>query len=97
MIFSEGFGNSTILQHVSFYDSVPRKMPSRFALPILGLRSHAQRVRSLYKRSLRNLRCYYSMLTGYRIAAVELRDMFDRNRDIKDMRKAKRIVEEGRS
>ncbi|KAF9800240.1 hypothetical protein SFRURICE_010000 [Spodoptera frugiperda] len=57
-------------------------------VPLYGVKTHAQKVCSLYKRALRNLEAYYDRRNVYRYQAVLLRDRFDKNAKITDMRKA---------
>ncbi|XP_064467126.1 NADH dehydrogenase [ubiquinone] 1 beta subcomplex subunit 9-like [Ornithodoros turicata] len=57
--------------------------------------SHKFQVCSLYKRALRNLESFCVHRDFYRVQAVELRQRFERYRHIKDMRIAKKILEEG--
>ncbi|XP_044255879.1 NADH dehydrogenase [ubiquinone] 1 beta subcomplex subunit 9-like [Tribolium madens] len=60
-----------------------------------GLISHATRVKSLYKKALRNLESWYDRRHVYRYYAVLMRARFDQNIKIKDAASAKRLVEEG--
>merc|ERR1712212_86784 len=55
----------------------------------------SRRVCSLYKRSLRNLESWYDRRHMYRYQAVLMRDRFDKNRDVKDLRVAQQLLEEG--
>ncbi|XP_048001069.1 NADH dehydrogenase [ubiquinone] 1 beta subcomplex subunit 9 [Leguminivora glycinivorella] len=64
------------------------------ALP-LGIRTHSQRVCSLYKRALRNVEAFYDRRDVYRYQAVLLRDRFNKNAKIQDMRKAVQLLKEG--
>ncbi|XP_012216684.1 NADH dehydrogenase [ubiquinone] 1 beta subcomplex subunit 9 [Linepithema humile] len=57
--------------------------------------SHSQKVCRLYKRSLRCLADWYHRTHDYRIQAVLMRERFDKNKDVKDMRVAKHLLEEG--
>ena len=57
--------------------------------------SHAQRVRALYKEGLRQLQSYYHFPHLYRYHAVVLRARFDKNKDERDMVKAKQLLERG--
>ncbi|GFQ85564.1 NADH dehydrogenase 1 beta subcomplex subunit 9 [Trichonephila clavata] len=59
------------------------------------LKSHAQKVCSLYKRALRNELNKYDDRWLYRYHAVLLRARFDEHKDEKDLRKAKVLLEEG--
>jgi NADH dehydrogenase (ubiquinone) 1 beta subcomplex subunit 9 len=61
----------------------------------LYLFSHTQKVCSLYKRALRNLESWYDRRDAFRYEAVLLRQRFEENRDIKDMRVAKQLLEDG--
>ncbi|XP_034952340.1 NADH dehydrogenase [ubiquinone] 1 beta subcomplex subunit 9 [Chelonus insularis] len=60
-----------------------------------GLRTHAQRVCSLYKRACRNIEAFETDFLEYRYEAVLLRHEFDKNKDIKDLRVAKKLLLEG--
>ncbi|XP_045460699.1 NADH dehydrogenase [ubiquinone] 1 beta subcomplex subunit 9 [Harmonia axyridis] len=64
-------------------------------IPVIGLVSHTRKVQSLYKRALRNLENFYTQREIYRFRAVLLREDFDKNRDIKDLRVAKELLENG--
>uniref|UniRef100_A0A2A4JFX2 NADH dehydrogenase [ubiquinone] 1 beta subcomplex subunit 9 n=1 Tax=Heliothis virescens TaxID=7102 RepID=A0A2A4JFX2_HELVI len=64
-------------------------------IPMLGVKTHSQKVCSLYKRALRNLEAYYDRRNVYRYQAVLLRDRFDKNAKITDMRKAVELLKEG--
>ncbi|XP_068247207.1 NADH dehydrogenase [ubiquinone] 1 beta subcomplex subunit 9 [Palaemon carinicauda] len=57
--------------------------------------SHARKVCSLYKRALRNTESWYDQRPMYRYRATLLRARFDENKDIKDLRVAQQLVEEG--
>ncbi|XP_020278407.1 NADH dehydrogenase [ubiquinone] 1 beta subcomplex subunit 9 [Pseudomyrmex gracilis] len=57
--------------------------------------SHAQKVCRLYKRALRTTRDWYHKQPEWRYQAVLLRERFDKNKDIKDLRYAKYLLEEG--
>ncbi|XP_072746686.1 NADH dehydrogenase [ubiquinone] 1 beta subcomplex subunit 9 [Anoplolepis gracilipes] len=57
--------------------------------------SHSQKVCSLYKRALRCLADYYHRMHDYRIQAVLMRERFDKNKDITDMRYATYLLQEG--
>ncbi|GIY73723.1 NADH dehydrogenase 1 beta subcomplex subunit 9 [Caerostris darwini] len=61
----------------------------------LTLKTHAQKVCSLYKRALRNEWSTYDDRWLYRYHAVLLRARFDKHKDEKDLRKAKMLLEEG--
>ncbi|KOC66697.1 NADH dehydrogenase [ubiquinone] 1 beta subcomplex subunit 9 [Habropoda laboriosa] len=61
----------------------------------LGLVSHARKVCSLYKQSLRNLENYYRLRHEYRYQAVLLRQRFEENRNILDARVAKQLLLDG--
>ncbi|PSN47288.1 NADH dehydrogenase [ubiquinone] 1 beta subcomplex subunit 9 [Blattella germanica] len=75
----------------------------------LYLLSHTKKVCSLYKRALRNLESWYDRRIRYsdvhasqpfpkevfRYEAVLLRQRFEENRDVKDMRKAKELLHIG--
>ncbi|XP_065166952.1 NADH dehydrogenase [ubiquinone] 1 beta subcomplex subunit 9 [Atheta coriaria] len=63
--------------------------------PIPGLISHTNKVKSLYKRALRTLECWYDRREVYRYHAVLMRKQFDDNSSIKDMRIAKELIVKG--
>ncbi|KAJ8970892.1 hypothetical protein NQ314_000979 [Rhamnusium bicolor] len=60
-----------------------------------GLVTHTRKIQSLYKRSLRMLECFYDRRDVLRYHAVLMRQRFDQNRDIKDMRIAKDLLIKG--
>ncbi|XP_044263198.1 NADH dehydrogenase [ubiquinone] 1 beta subcomplex subunit 9-like [Tribolium madens] len=64
------------------------------SLPI-GLVSHTNKVKSLYKQALRCLEAWYDRREVYRYHAVLMRNRFDLNKDIKDMRIAKELIAQG--
>ncbi|KAL3288449.1 hypothetical protein HHI36_002894 [Cryptolaemus montrouzieri] len=64
-------------------------------VPIPGLVTHTRKVQSLYKRVLRNLENYYDRREVFRFRAVLMRAEFDKNKNIKDMRLAKKLLQEG--
>ncbi|XP_049790413.1 NADH dehydrogenase [ubiquinone] 1 beta subcomplex subunit 9 [Schistocerca nitens] len=64
------------------------------AIP-MELVSHTRKVCSLYKRALRNLESFYDRRPAFRYQAVLLRHRFDENRNVKDMREARVLLEEG--
>lgn len=53
--------------------------------------SHARKVCSLYKRALKNLQSYHHDVHNYRYEAVLMRQRFDENKNIKDVRQAKAL------
>lgn len=57
-----------------------------------GLISHTRKVQSLYKRVLRNILAEVVDRDKYRYHAVLMRHRFDQNKDIKDMRIAKKLL-----
>lgn len=59
------------------------------------LKSHKDKVCSLYKRAIRNNYSRFYLPEDIRYAVVTLRKRFDDNKDIKDMRIAKKLLEEG--
>lgn len=59
------------------------------------LRSHAQKVCSLYKRALRNEWSKYTDCWEFRYRAVLLRARFDEHKNERDLRKAKKLLEDG--
>ncbi|XP_072948129.1 NADH dehydrogenase [ubiquinone] 1 beta subcomplex subunit 9 [Epargyreus clarus] len=61
----------------------------------LGIKTHAQKVCSLYKKALRNLEAFYDRRNVYRYHAVLLRDRFDQNAKVTDMRKAAELLHQG--
>ncbi|KAL4716413.1 hypothetical protein ACJJTC_015841 [Scirpophaga incertulas] len=64
-------------------------------VPILGLKTHSQKVCSLYKRALRNLESYYDRRNVFRYQAVLLRARFDQNAKECDLRKATELLKAG--
>ncbi|XP_018335739.1 NADH dehydrogenase [ubiquinone] 1 beta subcomplex subunit 9-like [Agrilus planipennis] len=64
-------------------------------LPVIGLKTHTQRVKSLYKQALRCLEAWYDRREVYRYHAVLMRDRFDKNRDIKNLAMAGDLVAKG--
>ncbi|XP_075985283.1 NADH dehydrogenase (ubiquinone) B22 subunit [Anticarsia gemmatalis] len=65
------------------------------SVPFLGIRTHSQKVCSLYKRALRNLEAYYDRRHVYRYQAVLLRERFNQNAKETDMRKATQMLKDG--
>ncbi|XP_046748796.1 NADH dehydrogenase [ubiquinone] 1 beta subcomplex subunit 9 [Diprion similis] len=61
----------------------------------LNLVSHPRRVASLYKNALRTLESWIWIRHVYRYNAVLLRQRFEKNKDIKDLRIAKQLVIDG--
>ncbi|XP_012280016.1 NADH dehydrogenase [ubiquinone] 1 beta subcomplex subunit 9 [Orussus abietinus] len=61
----------------------------------IGIRSHSQKVCSLYKRAVRMLRCHFPIRHDFRYHAVLLRDRFDKSANIKDIRVAKDMLISG--
>lgn len=61
----------------------------------VGLVTHARRVCSLYKRAVRNYESWHTHFVHWRYDAVVVRARFDKNKDIKDLRLAKHLLEEG--
>lgn len=59
--------------------------------------SHARKVRTLYKQSIRTLQSYYESFDRYefRYQAVLMRARFDEHKDEKDLRKAKKLLLDG--
>ena len=57
--------------------------------------SHAQKVTRLYRKSLKHMLSWTVDRGLWRQQAVELRSRFDANKDIKDMNKAVRLLQEG--
>ncbi|CAG9792745.1 unnamed protein product [Diatraea saccharalis] len=64
-------------------------------VPFLGLKTHSQKVCSLYKRVLRNLEAFYDRRNVYRYQAVLMRARFDKNAKETDMRKAVELLRQG--
>ncbi|XP_022913735.1 NADH dehydrogenase [ubiquinone] 1 beta subcomplex subunit 9 [Onthophagus taurus] len=60
-----------------------------------GIVSHTRRVQSLYKKALRSLEDWYDRREVFRYQAVLMRQRFEENRNVKDMRVANSIVELG--
>ncbi|KAJ8967983.1 hypothetical protein NQ317_017425 [Molorchus minor] len=61
----------------------------------MRLVSHTRKVQTLYKKSLRLLEAFYDRRDVYRYYAVLMRQRFDKNRCINDMRVAKDLVVQG--
>ncbi|KOB69377.1 NADH dehydrogenase [Operophtera brumata] len=61
----------------------------------LGIKTHAQKVCSLYKRGLRNLEAFYDRRHVYRYQAVLLRARFDKHAKEQDMRVAVDLLKKG--
>nr|XP_045601939.1 NADH dehydrogenase [ubiquinone] 1 beta subcomplex subunit 9-like [Procambarus clarkii] len=57
--------------------------------------SHTRKVCSLYKRALRNTEAWYDRRPMFRYRAVLLRARFDEHKDVKDLRVARQLLEEG--
>lgn len=57
--------------------------------------SHSQRVIRLYRNSLKHLLSWTIDRGAWREEAVVLRARFDANKDLKDMRKARKLLEDG--
>jgi len=57
--------------------------------------SHSKRVRALYKEALREIQSYYYYRHQFRYHAVVLRARFDKNKDEKNMVKAKQLLAAG--
>ncbi|KAK4306979.1 hypothetical protein Pmani_021232 [Petrolisthes manimaculis] len=57
--------------------------------------THSRRVCSLYKRSLRNIEAWYDQRPMFRYRAVLLRARFDENKNVKDLRVAQQLLDEG--
>ncbi|XP_049880227.1 NADH dehydrogenase [ubiquinone] 1 beta subcomplex subunit 9 [Pectinophora gossypiella] len=64
-------------------------------VPVLGLKTHVQKVCSLYKRTLRNLEAYYDRRNVYRYQAVLARQRFEDMLNEKDLRKATKLLKAG--
>ncbi|XP_057655071.1 NADH dehydrogenase [ubiquinone] 1 beta subcomplex subunit 9 [Diorhabda carinulata] len=62
---------------------------------LTGLITHKARVQSLYKRSLRMLENWYDRREVYRYYAVLMRQRFDENKKISDIRIAKDLIAKG--
>ncbi|XP_047369048.1 NADH dehydrogenase [ubiquinone] 1 beta subcomplex subunit 9 [Vespa velutina] len=60
-----------------------------------GIVTHSQKVCSLYKRALLCLKCWYFDRLEYRYEAIKLRQRFEKNANIKDIRLAKHLLQEG--
>lgn len=56
--------------------------------------SHSMRVRSLYKKYLRNIQAFNPMPHHYRLGQAEVRARFDEHKDERDLVKAKKLLEE---
>ena len=59
------------------------------------LLSHSQRVIRLYRNSLKHLLSWTIDRGVWREEAVVLRARFDANKDLKDLRKARKLLEDG--
>ncbi|GBL83950.1 NADH dehydrogenase [ubiquinone] 1 beta subcomplex subunit 9 [Araneus ventricosus] len=59
------------------------------------VKTHAQNVCNLYKRALRNALSTHDDRAVFRYHATLIRAKFDKNKDEKDLRKAKMLLEEG--
>ncbi len=57
--------------------------------------THVQRVTRLYRRSLKHMLSWTIDRALWREEALELRARFDANKEIKDVRKAAQLLEEG--
>ncbi|KAM3961343.1 NADH dehydrogenase [ubiquinone] 1 beta subcomplex subunit 9-like [Aphomia sociella] len=64
-------------------------------VPFLGIKTHSQKVCSLYKRALRNLESFYDRRHVYRYQAVLLRARFDKNAKETDLSKAATLLKQG--
>ncbi|KAB0804645.1 hypothetical protein PPYR_01615 [Photinus pyralis] len=64
-------------------------------LPVVGLTTHTRKVQNLYKRALRNLECWFDKRHEYRYEAVLMRERFNENKDVKDMRVASNLLKAG--
>ncbi|CAG9858098.1 unnamed protein product [Phyllotreta striolata] len=62
---------------------------------LTGIVTHTRKVQSLYKRTLRELENWYADRIAFRYNAVLMRQRFDQNSDIKDLRIAKDLLEKG--
>ncbi|KAF7381911.1 hypothetical protein HZH68_015784 [Vespula germanica] len=60
-----------------------------------GIVSHSQKVCSLYKRALSCLKDWYNDRLEYRYNAIKLRQRFEKNACIVDLRLAKHLLQEG--
>uniref|UniRef100_A0A8D9BU76 NADH dehydrogenase [ubiquinone] 1 beta subcomplex subunit 9 n=1 Tax=Cacopsylla melanoneura TaxID=428564 RepID=A0A8D9BU76_9HEMI len=59
----------------------------------LELKTHQQQIKSLYKRSVRNLEAFHDDIVQLRIESVMLRARFDEHKDEKDIVKIRTIVD----
>ncbi|KAK3885747.1 hypothetical protein Pcinc_010059 [Petrolisthes cinctipes] len=57
--------------------------------------THSRRVCSLYKRAVRNIEAWYDQRPMFRYRAVLLRARFDENKNVKDLRVAQQLLDEG--
>ncbi|XP_076651905.1 NADH dehydrogenase (ubiquinone) B22 subunit [Halictus rubicundus] len=57
-----------------------------------GLITHSQKVCRLYKRVIRTMQDHAMESANFRLQQAILRSMFDKNKDIKDARVAKKLV-----
>ncbi|KAL2731963.1 NADH dehydrogenase ubiquinone 1 beta subcomplex subunit 9 [Vespula squamosa] len=60
-----------------------------------GIVSHSQKVCSLYKRALSSLKDWYTDRLEYRYNAIKLRERFEKNACIVDLRLAKYLLQQG--
>ncbi|XP_055372159.1 NADH dehydrogenase [ubiquinone] 1 beta subcomplex subunit 9 [Condylostylus longicornis] len=65
------------------------------SVPIPGITTHARQVCSLYKRALRNLEAWYDRRYIFRYRAVLLRQRFEENRNVTDIRAASQLLADG--
>ncbi|CAH0551908.1 unnamed protein product [Brassicogethes aeneus] len=60
-----------------------------------GMSSHTRKVQTLYKKAVRSLENWYDRRDVFRYQAVLMRERFDQNKDVKDMRIAKDLIMKG--
>lgn len=68
--------------------------PSAETMASSEVLTHAQRVTRLYRKSLKHLLSWTIDRAAWRTQALQLRALYDANKNIKDMGKAAAILEE---
>ncbi|XP_035223398.1 NADH dehydrogenase [ubiquinone] 1 beta subcomplex subunit 9-like [Stegodyphus dumicola] len=86
---------STLSVRLKVFDLPLRKMVVFPRHLQVTLKTHAQKVCSLYKRAVRNAWSTYDDRWLYRYHARLIRARFDEHKDEKDLRKAKQLLEDG--
>lgn len=62
---------------------------------LTGIKSHKQKVQSLYKNILRSMECSITDRVEFRYEAVLMRQRFDQNKDISNIKQAKELLAQG--